>query len=267
MKKHSITTPLRYPGGKSRAINDIMPMIPEFKEFREPFVGGGSVFIQLKQQYPEKNFWINDFNSELYLLWHVAKTNMQKLTFKINEIKENYKNGRALYHYLVEEEFKDEIDRAARFFVLNRITFSGTTDSGGYSQKAFEGRFTESSINRLNKINPILSGIEITNLDYEELVVKDGNDVFIFLDPPYLSSKKSKLYGKNGNLHFNFDHERFAYVMSTCKHKWLITYDDSPEIRKLFSFANIKEWNLQYGMNNVGSETAKSGKELFVFNY
>jgi len=98
-------------------------------------------------------------------------------------------------------------------------------------------------------------------------VQKEGENVFIFLDPPYYSATKSALYGKNGNLHKVFDHERFAENMKNCQHKWLITYDDSEYIRKLFSFANIVPWNLTYGMRNVTDSSDQNGKELFISNY
>lgn len=267
VKKKLITTPLRYPGGKSKALNQIVPMIPEFEEFREPFVGGGSVFIYLKQNYSDKKFWINDFNYDLYCLWSQSQNNIQNLISEINKTKNSFIDGRQLYNFLMEQRNEDEISRAVRFFILNRITFSGTVDSGGYSKKAFEGRFTDSSIKRLELVESVIKDTHITNLDYEDLLNKDGKDVFVFLDPPYLSSKKSKLYGKNGSLHVNFDHERFANAVKNCKHKWLITYDDSPEIRKLFSFAKMKEWDLQYAMNNVNSDSANIGKELFIYNY
>ena len=55
-----IKSPLRYSGGKSRVVKIIAPLIPEFDEYREPFVGGGSVFVYLKQKYPNKKYWIND---------------------------------------------------------------------------------------------------------------------------------------------------------------------------------------------------------------
>jgi len=57
--------------------------------------------------------------------------------------------------------------------------------------------------------------------------------------------------------------------MKKCKHKWLITYDDSPEVRKLFSFAEgrIIKFQLQYGMNNFKQRHAEKGKELFIMNY
>jgi DNA adenine methylase len=72
---------------------------------------------------------------------------------------------------------------------------------------------------------------------------------------------------KNGVLHTEFNHKEFACAVKECKHSWLITYDDSPEIRKNFSFANIYEWELQYGMNNYKQGKAEKGNELFISNY
>jgi DNA adenine methylase len=94
-----------------------------------------------------------------------------------------------------------------------------------------------------------------------------GEKVFIYLDPPYYSATKSALYGKNGHLHKSFDHERFRKVIRESKHNWLITYDDSPYIRELFSFANIYGWDLTYGMRNVTEFSDQRGKELIISNY
>jgi DNA adenine methylase len=185
----------------------------------------------------------------------------------VKEVKEKWKNGRELFNYYMKERDYAEFERAVRFFVLNRITFSGTVDSGGYSEQAFQKRFTYSSIDRMLKMAQLLEGVIITNYDYEKVIFEKGKDVFIFLDPPYFKSRKSRLYGKRGNLHESFDHERFAKNMRKCKHKWLITYDDSLEIRELFDFANIKEYTLQYGMNNYKKNRAEKGKEIFIFNY
>ncbi len=67
-----IKSPLRYPGGKSRAVKIIAPIIPDFGEYREPFLGGGSIFIYAKQCYPDKKFWVNDLYLELYKFWEMA---------------------------------------------------------------------------------------------------------------------------------------------------------------------------------------------------
>lgn len=265
-----IKSPLRYPGGKSRAVQQMKYLLPHyFEEYREPFVGGGSFFIYLRQAYPKLPIWINDLNPELYCFWKYAQKDSEKLAKEILKIKSERKNGQELFDELVNinGENLTEFERAVRFFILNRITFSGVVESGGYSQLAFAERFTESSIMRVAKLGKFLEGIKITNLDYRQIISLGEKEVFTFLDPPYFKATKSRLYGKNGVLHTGFNHDEFASEMKKCKHSWLITYDDSPEIRKNFEFANIYTWELQYGMNNYKQGKAEKGSELFISNY
>jgi DNA adenine methylase len=177
------------------------------------------------------------------------------------------KSGSALHKQLVAERPRSLIDRAVRFFVLNRITFSGTIEAGGFSQSAFEKRFTQSAIDRLTPVASLLSTTKFSNEDYEGALLNPGENVVVFLDPPYISATKSRLYGKQGILHTTFDHERFASLVKRSKHKWMITYDDSDEVRTLFSFGNFHEWTLQYGMNNFRQATAAAGKELIITNF
>ena len=263
-----IKSPLRYPGGKSRSVDLISTIIPEFDEFREPFLGGGSIFIYTKQRFPNKKFWVNDLYFELFKFWEMTQKDVDSLIDKIYEWRNQFPIGKELHKFLNDNlaGFND-LERGAAFFIYNRITFSGTSLSGGFSEGAFTGRFTVSSIQRLNQFAKVINGSTITNLDYEELVKREGENVFIFLDPPYYSATKSALYGKNGNMHKSFDHKKFANNMKNCKHKWLITYDDSEYIRELFSFANIMPWELMYGMRNVIEGSNQKGKELFISNY
>ena len=271
-------SPLRYPGGKSRALKQILPLIPpNVTEFREPFVGGGSVYFAIRSIFQNhiQSYWINDLNYDLYCFWKQTRDNVAELVKALEDTKANSHNGRILFGELTESkdllsqdrDLLPEFERAVRFFVLNRITFSGIVDSGGYSQAAYEKRFTDSSIVRVNMISRYLSGVEITCGDYTDALFQDGEDVFIFLDPPYWKATESKLYGTRGTLHTSFDHAQFAENMKKCPHKWLITYDDSPVIRELFDFAEIQEWTLQYGMNNYKKTTAAKGNELFIKNY
>jgi DNA adenine methylase len=263
-----IKSPLRYPGGKNRAVKTIAPLVPEFDEFREPFLGGGSIFVYFKQKYPNKKYWINDIYPNLFHFWKQMQQNTNELIEQIQQWKDKIESGKKLHRYLIENiKNFNNLKKAAAFFVLNRITFSGTSESGGFSKAAFERRFTQSSIERVKVLSSILNYTIITNFDYQKVLEAKGENVFIFLDPPYYSATKSALYGKNGNLHKSFDHERFAEILKNINHKWLITYDDSDYIRKLFSFSYINKWNLTYGMRNVGKNGNQNGKELFISNY
>lgn len=263
-----VKSPLRYPGGKSRAVELISKLVPQFDEFREPFLGGGSLFVYLKQKFPQKQFWINDIYTNLFHFWNECQNNGESLINQIVEWRDKYIDGKELHRYLNDNINNfNPLEKAAAFFVFNRITFSGTTESGGFSNAAFKSRFTISSIERVRLLQKVLPKTIITNKDYKEVVEADGENVFIFLDPPYYSATKSALYGKNGSLHKTFDHQRLADILKNINHKWLMTYDDSDYIRKIFSFANIMSWNLTYGMRNVSKNSNQIGKEVFISNF
>jgi len=264
-----IKSPLRYPGGKSRAVKYIYQFIPEYYEFREPFFGGGSVSFYCNQIRSNAKYYASDINYDLYCFWNILKQQPDELIEEVSRIKKTYEDGKRLFYEILErrENALTDFQRAVDFFVLNRITFSGVVDSGGYSNQSFHKRFTISSIDRLKMAHEVVKEIDFTSNDYSNLLFKEGKDVFIFLDPPYYSATKSKLYGKNGTLHTNFDHKLFFENLKNCKYKWLITYDDSDFIKDLFKDFYIIDWKLQYGMNNYKQEKASKGEELLIGNY
>jgi DNA adenine methylase len=224
-----IKTPLRYPGGKSRVAELLVDLMPDFKEYREPFLGGGSVFLTAKQKHPDVKYWVNDLYYDLYCFWYEVQRDNPDLVKEIRETRDYWTagegaslGGKYMYEKLVADIMAYDVNetqaRAIAFFIINRVTFSGTSMSGGYSQESFDKRFTPSSIDRLEKIGPLLQDTKITCLDYSELLREPGDGVFIFLDPPYYTATKSALYGKNGELHKGFDHERFAEEVKNCHH-------------------------------------------------
>jgi DNA adenine methylase len=271
MSRHGYKSPLRYPGGKSRALAQILPLLPvQIGEYREPFLGGGSVYLAVRSAFGERigHYALNDLNPDVYAFWRAVRDDLPRLTAAVWAVYMEYGGrGRMLYDEWRGQPPRDGLERAVRAFVMNRITFSGVMDAGGYSQQAFERRFTETAIARLEALDGALRGAELLNEDYEALVLRPGAEAFIFLDPPYYSATESRLYGAGGKLHTGFDHVRFADVMRACPHRWLITYDDSPYVRGLFAFADIIEWELQYGMNNFHQTRAAKGRELFIRNY
>lgn len=266
------TSVLRYPGGKSRALSMIIPRFPDnIEEYREPFIGGGSVFVRAKQLLGEDvSYSINDLNPELILFWRELQTNSEEFIDFIREMKHRFETGRELYRYCLESAASmNNFEKAARFFIMNRITFSGLIDSGGYSQESYEKRFTDSIINKLYPLSELLQGVKITFGDYAPHLSSPGENVFIFLDPPYLVARKSELYGYKGELHRGFNHAQFAKCLSSCEHRWLMTCEDSSDMRNLFSYAKTMiKWDLNYGMTNTNkNRLTKRGNELLVGNY
>lgn len=264
-------SPLRYPGGKQKAIAQIVAMLPErASEYREPMVGGGSVFFYAKSRGFARKYWINDEFSELVSFWKTAQSEegCRKLQQELESLRSRFKSSDEIKEYFLQARLEEPTDAfrvAFLFFFFNRVTFSGTTRAGGFSSQASINRFTASAIERLGILPEALSGTEITHGDFEKVISRPGSGVFIFLDPPYFTAKK--LYGRNGDLH-QFDHERLAAALKKSNHTFLITYDNCSEIRALYNWANVAEWELQYGMNNCNMEnTSKVGAELFISNY
>jgi DNA adenine methylase len=275
MQEIKLRSPLRYPGGKQRALKQILEMFPDSaKEYREPLVGGGSVYLQARSIDFARRYWINDKFEELISFWRTVQdpgmcTQLQKDLSHLHssfhstkEIKEYFQQARKANSGSSDNlMYKDAI----LFFFFNRVSFSGTTLAGGFSSAASINRFTASSIHRLEVLPAALAGTRITNLDFEEVILEPGEDVFIFLDPPYY--KASKLYGRHGTLHA-FDHQKLADCLRQSSHRFLVTYDDCEEIRQLYRWAQIKPWSLRYGMNNCNSQRAsKLGSELFISNH
>jgi len=248
-----------------------MPYIPnDYLEFRDVFVGGGSIFLAAKQQKNIKaKYVICDINFDLICFWRELQAHPEELREAVLWERDSITEGKKLYDFYLNYNPSNNFERAIRYYVLNRISFSGLVDTGGYSKGSFEGRFTDSIIDRLVKVSNLIKNIEIVYGDYEQILFKPGENVFIFLDPPYFSYSIKKLYGKKGKIHIEFDHERLAKNLKKCKHKWLMTYDDHKVIRDYYSsFSNIKKWSLKYGMSNKkGENGSKLGNELIISNF
>ena len=252
-------------------MQQIAPMLPSnAQEYREPMVGGGSVYFHARSVGLAQTYWINDLFAELIAFWKATQNvdTCLRLTNELEALRASFKSANDIkryFHKARKEEVSDDYHMALLFFFFNRVTFSGTTRAGGFSAAASLQRFTRSSIERLYPMPEALLDTKITSVDFETVIKTPGKDVFIFLDPPYFTA--SKLYGRSGELHA-FEHERLAKTLQASNHRFLITYDDCEKIRELYSWANIKPWVLQYGMNNCNlRKTSKIGSEVFISNY
>lgn len=276
-------SPLRYPGGKQKDIPFLSKFLRPCKEFREPFLGGASVLLYALENSMAEKYWGNDFNSSVVDFWEQVKIDTDQLADLVSSLKDKYNYMGEQTNCKAWQEFRKtftlklnelttdkQLNRAAKFFILNRSTSGGSTECGGMTQAAYCQRFTKSSIEALRGLTNVLKDVHFTNLDYEEVIKASGEDIFIFLDPPYLSAKYSGLYGKNGDLHRTFDHVRLSNVLKDCNHKckWLMTIDNSPEIKELYDWAfDQLEWEKAYSMTNVSGRKSRRGAELLIANF
>ena len=244
----SYKTPLRYPGGKSRAAAKLYPKFPDhIKEFREPFLGGGSMAIHFSKCNPDTPVWVNDTYYYLYNFWVVLQDRGYDLSNTLMGIKNMHdteEKAKDLFLKCREDIDKvSEYQQAVYFYILNKCSFSGLTENSSFSKQASVSNFSKKGIKKLAHYGQIIEHWEITNDDYSELMT-DDRDVFCFLDPPY--DIKDFLYGTKGSMHKGFDHKRFARVCDESTCNWMITYNSNENTRGLFT-----GYNQQNGISHI----------------
>jgi DNA adenine methylase len=271
----SLKTPLRWPGGKSRAcvkLDQYFPDLRNYEEFREPFLGGGSVAIHITKKYPNLKIWVNDLYEPLVNFW-------QQLQMFGNDLKNELVDCKLAYNMpdLAKELFlksKEHIndqtlsslDRAVAFYIVNKCSFSGLTESSSFSAQASNSNFSLRGIEKLPEYSKLIVNWRITNYSYDYLL--DGNmGAFVYLDPPY--DIKDNLYGRKGSMHKGFNHDKFAADCDSCYMHQLISYNSDQLVKDRFKKWKTGEFDLTYTMRSVGEymREQKQRKELLLFNY
>lgn len=271
----SLKTPLRWPGGKSRAVSKIAPYFPPiqvYKEFREPFLGGGSVSIYVTKQYPQLKIWVNDIYEPLVNFWKQLQASPIELKNKLIQKRTIYNTpdlARGLFfeqREILNDASIQDIDRAVAFFVVNKCCFSGLMEISTYSAQSFTRNFSIQGIEKLPEYSKIIAKWRITNYSYEVLLDGDKN-AFVYLDPPY--DIKDKLYGKKGRLHKEFNHSEFVATCVSCKMDQIISYNAEQKVVNRFDNWKTAEFAHTYTMRSVGGymKNQKSRMELLLFNY
>ena len=268
-------TPLRYPGGKSRAwikIDTFFPDLSKYSEFREPFLGGGSVAIHVTKKYPKIKIWVNDLYEPLTNFWQQLQHEGNYIYKQLQQLKSRYpdpSSARGLFldaKKIINDWKADAKDRAVAFYIVNKCSFSGLTESSSFSKQASDSNFSMRGIERIPGFSQLIERWKITGLSYEDML-SDEKNVFTYLDPPY--DIKDNLYGKKGNMHKSFDHDQFA---SNCDHHTghqLISYNSSQLVKDRFSGWNVSQFNHTYTMRSVGQymKNQQQRQELVIYNY
>ncbi len=246
-------SPLRYPGGKTRAIKLLYSYIPSYEtKLCSPFLGGASLELACTTRMQVCG---SDIFEPLIAFWNALLHRKEEL---IDRVTRYYPLSRSNFYALQKSymDLADELQRAAAFFVLNRCSFSGTTLSGGMSPG--HPRFTHSAIERLR--NFTVRDFEVECSDYREFIPKH-DDAFLYLDPPYMIDQA--LYGINGSTHKEFNHFELAELLRK-RQRWIMSYNDCEDIRRLYKGYTILSVEWIYGMakNKQSNEILILSKDL-----
>ncbi|OGZ96763.1 MAG: DNA adenine methylase [Candidatus Sungbacteria bacterium RIFCSPLOWO2_02_FULL_54_10] len=266
-----INSPFRYAGGKFYARKLIIEHIPEHTYYIEPFAGGASIFFAKEKVVGN---WLNDIDEDLINCLKVIRDTPGKLIARL-EGEVATKERHAYYKNIYNP--KTKLERAVRWFYVNRTSYSGIMNMQncywGYGEK-YSMR-PENWPRNILRTSAKLQKVKFTSLDFEKIVSEAPDDSFLFIDPPYFNADQKKFYA------YSFkkdDHFRLSKILRkhSTRLKFLLTYDDNPEVRELYEWAHAmheKQWN--YTINRTDDQkngTSKKGArykghELFIVNY
>ncbi len=271
-KNHS---PFRYPGGKFYARKLILNAIPNHDKYCEPFAGGASIFFA--KDKVQKNI-LNDLDRQVINCYTIIRDKVEDLIKLIDGIEAT----KELHSYYKNEyKPKNNLQKAFRWYYLNRTSYSGIMKSSncywGYGRKY--SMVPANWPNHLRTVSGRIEGVKLTKLDFEELIGQIEKGYFLFIDPPYFNARQDGFYEASFT---KKDHLRLARVLKKYqkKHKFLITYDNCPEVRELYKWCNEisdQEWNYTISRTDDQRNGKKledghkgkryKGRELFIANY
>ncbi len=266
-----INSPFRYPGGKFYARKLILKYLISHTYYVEPFAGGASIFFAKKKVAHNV---LNDIDPELINCYLVIRDHVEALIALLDGIEASKENH---YYYKNVYQPTNDLERAFRWYYLNRISYSGIMNMQncywGYGDKySMQPKNWPTHLRRCSKK---LQGVTISCTDFEDVIIEVPDGAFLFVDPPYFNADQDKFYTHSFD---KDDHYRLAKVLREHSHRltFLLTYDSSPEVREIYHWsAHVleKEWN--YTINRTDDQTKKTtdkgkrymGKEFFIINY
>lgn len=276
-KPIKLKTPLRYPGGKSRAIKFLSQYLPTtIQAYIEPFMGGASMALYVGERYPNAMITVNDAYYPLFNFWRTLQSNGKDMSMLLEDVKHStmHNKDKQIEAYKtaqknMDNKQVDNLTAACSFYIANKCSFSGLATSS-FSEQAYNGNFTLNSIKKLPDYQKKIYRWNITNFDYQIYMHPDPEADFFFLDPPY--DIKSFLYGHGGDIHKSFDHTQFKSNVEAL-HRWgskfMITYNSNPKLIEAYASYTCLTWDLKYTMRSTGTyrQDQEERKELLIMNY
>lgn len=269
MAKPSMS-PLRYPGGKSSLL-DMMESVIHNNELRyyhyaEPYAGGCGLALALMFGGHVSEIHINDIDPAIWSFWHSVLNETDDLVRLVETTPITLNEREKQREVYLKSDITDPLSLGFSTFFLNRTNRSGIIKGagaiGGKSQVGFykiDCRFNREDLSdRIRRISKYKERITLYYQDAIEFMKSSSSfskNTFFFIDPPY--------YNKGASLYTSFyrpeDHALVAKAVSLLERPWLVTYDNTLEISKLYENYRQYSFNINYSL-----QTKRKGDELLI---
>lgn len=273
---------IRYPGSKAKLVQDIRNAMPEWMVgdlwlppegamYLEPFFGSGAVGLELLEHVNKSiGVWINDADYGMYALWE----SVYRETFRLVKLVRDFEPTINDFYEMKAsdgERSGDLVMDGFKKLALHRMSMSGfgAKSGGPIGGKSQAGGYTvgcrwnpgsvEQAIYNARETLRKFGDVRITNLHFREVVKAATADCLIYLDPPYYV-KGGQLYAHNM---CHDEHVELACLLRNTAADWRLSYDDCPEVRDLYAWADFQELEIRY-TNAVTSKRRPKNMELLI---
>lgn len=271
-------SPLRYPGGKA-CLLDLTSMVLRLNRlerghYAEPYAGGCGLALELLYGGHVADIHINDIDPSIWAFWYCVLNDTDALVSKIEKTPVTIKEWRKQRSIHKKQDASNWLALGFSAFFLNRTNRSGVIKDagviGGLAQTGtykIDCRYNRSDlIRRIQRIAKYKDRIHLTNLDALKFLTRCEKrlptDSLIFIDPPY--------YNKGASLYTNFyrkeDHTDVAQRIIEMERHWIVTYDDAPEIRRLYRDRRQYCFDVAYSLHEkrIGTELLIASKGIKI---
>lgn len=269
-------SPLRYPGGKNRLSKFIARVCKDNEingHYIEPFAGGASVALHLMVNNVVNRITINDYDKAIYAFWYSVINNAEDLCELIMDRPVNLEAWHKCKNIIDKKsEVFDLLELGYATLFLNRTNYSGVIKGGIIGGKAQSGRYKidcrfnkDSIVEKIRKIGLYKDRITVMNMDAMKLIneIRCNDNTLFYFDPPY--------YNKGKCLYMNYfrhkDHRDLSRaIRGISKSKWIVSYDDTPEIVDIYRDVNRLSYSLSHNVNHprMGKEVIFYSSNLFI---
>ena len=240
------------PGGKTRMLKYILPLIPEHTSYVEVFFGGGAVFFAKEKSHHEV---INDIDRDLVSFNRCCKFHLDPLLDEMDLVL----NSRQEFEDYLQQPGLTEIQRAARWFIRNRLSFGGMGSTFAITRTQ-ELPSRSQRLIAIRSMSRRLDRTTIENRSWEQILkTYDHKEAFFFLDPPYFDS--------GGAAYAGWDEvtlQRFCNATTALKGKWMVTFQDCEQIRTMLAGYKVKSIERANGIGNTQGKKGRTYREVII---
>ena len=300
-RKTSMPKPiLKWVGGKTQIVDKLLQEFPtEINNYREIFLGGGSVLFALLDQVKNGNIKIHgkihvyDANEALIGVYKNIQTNheqlyngLQELIKEMNECGdgeinrkpaniEEAKLAKENYYYWIRNKYNQMTNKktttsSAMFIFLNKTCFRGVFRVGPNGFNVPYGHYNNPEIvnkEHLDEIHELIQGVEFECCDFTKSLASIETNDFIYLDPPYAPEKETSFVGYTENGFNMKSHEKLFALLHSINEKWMLSNADVKLVRDNFTNEKYKIESIVCKRSINSKNPDAKAKEVIIKNY